>query len=72
MMRVKHAEYSIVVQAPYERDLCQYGIDQPFACQNEGSLAIKIIDDRDQILSQYRNLCSAHFLMVVLNQILGY
>jgi hypothetical protein len=71
-MRVKHEEYSIVIQAPYEHGLCQYGIDQPFACQNEGSLAIKIITDRDEILTQYSNLCSAHFLMVVLDQILGY
>lgn len=72
MMHVKHAEYSIVVQAPYTHGLCQYGIDQPFACQNEGSLAVKIVDDRDQILTQYSNLCSSHFLMVIINQILGH
>jgi hypothetical protein len=72
MMRVKHAEYSIVIQASNERGLCQYGVDQPFACKNDGSFAIKIYDDRDQILTQYSNLCSAHLVMVVLDQVLGY
>jgi hypothetical protein len=70
-MHVRHAEYSIIVQAPYSHGLCQYGIDQPFACKNEGSLAVKIIDDRDEILRRYSNICSAHLVLVVLDQLAG-
>lgn len=68
-MRVKHAEYSIVIQAPWSRGLCQYGIDHFYDCKNDGSFAIKVLDDRDQILTQYSNICEAHLVIVVLAQL---
>lgn len=68
-MKIKHEEYTIVVQAPYARQRCQYSIDMPGACKNDGSLAIKVISDRNEILGQYANLCPAHFLMVIIDAI---
>lgn len=68
-MRIKHAEFSIYVRAPYHRGQCLYGTDHPWRCKNDGSLAISVHDDRDQMILQYANICSAHLLQVVISEL---
>ena len=66
---MKHTEYSIYVRSPWQRGLCQFGVDCPWACKNDGSFAVEIVDDRDQVLLKYANVCEAHLLAVVIAQI---
>lgn len=73
-MKVKHAEYSIFISAPWDKGPCQYGVDlvYPVNCQNDGSFAVKFLDDRDQVIHQYPNICEAHLVLVVLDQLMGH
>jgi len=73
-MRVRHAEYSIIVQAPTQRGHCQYGLDHiphQHPCNNDGDFALKVIDDRDRVQLKYGNICSAHLLMRILDWVQG-
>lgn len=63
---MKHNEYTIVLHAPWDRGQCQYGADQPNRCNNDGSWSIRIVDDRDNILEKYSNICEAHLIQVVI------
>jgi len=72
-MRVKHAEYSLIVLAPWVRGQCQYGFDQvfPVNCKNDGDFALKIVDDRDNVIKQYTNICSSHMLLAIISWVCG-
>lgn len=63
---MKHNEYDIVIHAPTDKGQCHYGVGLPHRCKNDGSWAIRIVDDRNNVLAGYINLCEAHLIQVVL------
>lgn len=63
---MKHNEYTIVIHAPTDKDRCHYGVGLSHQCHNDGSWAIRIVDDRDNILWQYNNICEAHLIQTVM------
>jgi hypothetical protein len=67
---MKHQEYSIYIRAPFNKDTCHFGIDCPWACKNDGSFALEIMDDRNNRLVTYANICDAHLLRVLIGQVL--
>jgi len=73
-MPIRHAEYSIIVQAPMERGHCQYGLDKPHQhpCNNDGSFALKVLDDRDRTQLKYGNICEGHLLVAVIDWVQGW
>lgn len=68
-MRVKHKEFSIYVRAPWSKGPCTYGPN--LSCQNDGDFALSVLDDRDKVMIQYGNICSAHLVMAILDQLVS-
>jgi hypothetical protein len=69
----KHEEYTIHVRSPYMPSQCLFAIDGTgYHCHNDGEFALTIINDRNEIMLQYANICGAHMLITILDHILGY
>lgn len=70
-MKIKHEEYSIYVRAPYSRQPCLYGLGvYPQTCENDGDFCLSIRDDRDNVITQYANVCAPHMLMAIIAQLM--
>ena len=78
-MKIRHEEYTIIVQAPFNRAQCTYGLDQAtlnpavkqVACQNDGDFSLRILNDSDHPMVLYANICFIHLLLRVIDWIRG-